>query len=91
MDRKVNCICKDIYLRLEIKDMYNWRITKYNPKFRDESGSFLSQEWTSYHDIGKVFGTHILTYSDYKKMEDDYVAIVSSFMDYLDIDKLVVN
>lgn len=27
--------------------MYSWRITKYNPIFRDESGVYLEDEWTS--------------------------------------------
>ena len=32
-----------------------YRITKYNPEFRDEEGRYILDEWTSVTDIGKEF------------------------------------
>ena len=34
---------------------YQWRVTKYNPKFRDEFGHYtLIEEWTCPSQIGKT-------------------------------------
>ncbi len=32
---------------------FMWRVTKYNPTFRDENGTYIKDEWTSFSDIGK--------------------------------------
>jgi hypothetical protein len=34
--------------------MYQYRITKYNPVFRDEKGRCTSEEWTSFGDVGEI-------------------------------------
>lgn len=34
--------------------MVSWRITKYDPKDRDQNGVFLKESWTSFSDVGKV-------------------------------------
>ena len=36
--------------------MKKYRITKYNPIYRDDEGKYLIDEWTSYTDIGKKIG-----------------------------------
>lgn len=71
--------------------MYSWRITKYNPKFRDENGSFINQEWISYYDIGKSFGNYVLTFNDYLEIENAYVSTVLLCMNSLGIAELTAK
>lgn len=54
--------------------MYGWRIIKYNPAFRDERGAYLKDEWTSVSDVGKSFDGEVLTFEEYYKIENAYVA-----------------
>lgn len=60
--------------------MRSWRITKYNPDYRNESGQFTKDEWTSFCDIGKIFSGEKLDISQYIKTEDAYVEIIMMFM-----------
>jgi hypothetical protein len=48
--------------------MYAWRITKYNPAFRDERGAYLQDEWTGISDIEAVYDGEALTYAAYRKV-----------------------
>jgi hypothetical protein len=59
--------------------MYNWRITKYNPAYRDKSGCYLKDEWTSISDIGNIYDRKVLTYETYRKVEDAYVLSALKF------------
>lgn len=58
------------------KRLNAWRISKYNPRYRDECGRYLKDEWTSYHDIGKVYEGKILTIAEYKEMEERYIETI---------------
>jgi len=60
--------------------MYYWRVTKYNPQYRDEKGRYLIDEWTSYSDIGKAFSGKILTTNMYIEVENSYIDVVISAM-----------
>lgn len=53
--------------------MNYYRITKYNPEFRNEQGFYTKNDWTSISDIGQVFDEGVLTAEDYKQMEDSYI------------------
>ncbi|WCK55874.1 hypothetical protein PP175_08100 [Aneurinibacillus sp. Ricciae_BoGa-3] len=35
---------------------YQWRITKYNPEYRNDTGIYKKEEWTSFYDIGDLIG-----------------------------------
>lgn len=50
-----------------------YRITKYNPKFRDEKGRYERDEWTSVTDIGKVISGRVLTEKEYLSTENCYI------------------
>ena len=41
--------------------MFSWRITKYNPAFRNSVGAYLKNDWIAVCDIGKTFDIKILT------------------------------
>lgn len=72
--------------------MFFWRITKYNPKYRDSHGTYFKNEWTSFSDIGNKFEGNIITLEDYLKIENAYVAAIILFMECLCIENfLIVN
>lgn len=60
--------------------MYKYRISKYNPKYRDENGSYTKDEWTQFSEIGKKINGKILTEKSYLKVEGSYIKILLSFL-----------
>ena len=56
--------------------MKRFRITKYNPAFRNESGEYLLNEWTSIYDIGKPFHEGILKKAEYMEKEESYLRTI---------------
>lgn len=70
---------------------YKWRITKYNPLYRDSNGIYCKNEWTSYSDIGKVFDGIELTSNEYNRYENLYINAIIILMDYNKVDKLCVS
>jgi hypothetical protein len=71
--------------------MYGWRITKYNPAFRNEQGAYLKDEWTSISEVGDSFDGKILTFEEYRKIEDTYVSTALCFLSESNIDSVKVN
>lgn len=71
--------------------MTTFRITKYDPKKRNEQGHYLDDsEWTAISDIGKKKFNH-LTYEQYEKVESAYVAAVKAIMVDNNLDFLIVD
>jgi hypothetical protein len=70
--------------------MNSWRITKYNPVFRNNDGTYGKNTWTSISDIGNLFEDGIFTVEEYLQTENTYIDTVSTFMNYLDISNLRV-
>ncbi|MBQ9756990.1 MAG: hypothetical protein IJW15_01055 [Clostridia bacterium] len=70
--------------------MNYYRITKYNPEFRDKEGHYTANSWTSVSDIGKTFGDGILTVAKYKQTEDTYVEAVKIILKEKGISKMTV-
>lgn len=60
--------------------MFNFRITKYNPIYRDEQRRYLRDEWTEYRDIGKKYNNEIVTLNEYLKVENTYIQAVFELM-----------
>jgi len=71
--------------------MNGWRITKYNPAFRDGRGAYLKDEWTSVSDVGKSFDGAVLTFEEYRKIEDAYVSTAMSFVSEAGLDSLTIT
>ena len=71
--------------------MYGWRVTKYDPTFRDERGAYLKGDWTSVSDIGKSFDGNVLTAAQYRDIEDAYVNTALSFVGEAGLDALTVD
>lgn len=58
-----------------------YRITKYNPKFRNNLGHYLRDEWIDYSEIGKFFMDEEFTYEEYIKKENSYISVISFIID----------
>jgi hypothetical protein len=50
-----------------------YRITKYNPKFRDKHDRYQVDDWTAAADIGKQFANGVLSLDEYLQTEGAYV------------------
>ncbi|MGO4893542.1 hypothetical protein ACEN2L_14335 [Flavobacterium sp. W21_SRS_FM6] len=48
--------------------MRQFRITKYNPKNRDNSGAYLLDEWTEFSDVGSL-----TSIEEYEAVESKYI------------------
>jgi hypothetical protein len=57
--------------------MFCWRVTKYDPRFRDEAGCYLRDEWIGAAQIGTEFADGVLTREEYLRVESLYVAALS--------------
>lgn len=67
--------------------LYSWRVTKYNPIHRDDSGSYKTKdEWTSYSEIGSK-----VSEQEYLETEEKYIIAVLYFMKEMNVDKLYLN
>jgi hypothetical protein len=57
-----------------------YRVTKYNPAFRDQSGAYTKDEWTFFGQIGQTFSGVPLTSDEYERVEQAYVQTALSFV-----------
>ena len=60
--------------------MFQYRVTKYNPAFRNPNGAYQRDEWISYDEIGTSFEGKILTLEDYEAVESAYIASALNFL-----------
>ena len=72
-------------------DMVEYRITKYDPAYRDPTGAYLLDTWTSRLDIGKVFNGALLTPKEYERVEEAYIATAVAFLQECGCTALTVN
>jgi hypothetical protein len=56
--------------------MYCYRITKYNPAFRNDKGWYVNDDWTAISDVGEVYNGNVFTFEHYLTAESAYVAAV---------------
>lgn len=70
---------------------YQWRITKYNPDFRDEDGTYtLEKEWTCPSEIGKTIYGKEFTLGEYLRVEAAYVNTVMTILSECELNTLRV-
>jgi hypothetical protein len=62
-----------------------YRVTKYDPSFRDTNGAFLKDDWTSYSDISRIFNASPLSGPEYLAIESAYLLSVEEFLCEADI------
>lgn len=71
--------------------MHWWRVTKYNPKYRDDQGCYIKDEWTCPSQVGTIVEGKIFTWDEYIKVENEYVNAIQIFMDCLGLNILSVS
>ena len=67
--------------------MTKLRITKYNPQYRNDNGSYIKGEWTDISDIGKTFGDDIFTIEKYINTENKYIKAAEILADIFNLSK----
>jgi len=60
--------------------VHEYRITKYDPKNRNELGCYMVNEWTSFWDIGKSFTGEVFNYHEYINVENKYIHAIELLM-----------
>lgn len=60
--------------------MFEYRVTKYDPAFRDREGRYLREDWTFAADIGRTFAGVVLTSEEYRRAEDAHVEAALAFL-----------
>lgn len=58
-------------------DEFEIRVTKYNPRFRDTSGRYLRDEWTSISDVGEYYDGKPFEMEQYLEVEERYIKCVT--------------
>lgn len=69
---------------------YQWRITKYNPKYRNTQGHYTKEEWTSSAHIGKMIDGELITFEEYLKVETAYIHTIMKFLQVNGIKSLTI-
>jgi hypothetical protein len=60
--------------------LYEYRVTKYNPEFRDADGHYLREDWIMFRQIGESFSGVVLTVEEYERVETAYVTSAIAFL-----------
>ena len=71
--------------------MSYYRITKYNPGFRDVKGYYTANDWTSVSDIGNVFSDGVLTKEKYLETENTYIQAINVILNENNISEMIVT
>lgn len=71
--------------------MKHYRITKYNPKYRNKAGHYIRDEWISFSDIGQVFNGEVFSLDEYLDIEEKYCTAVNLFMECCEADNLILT
>ena len=62
------------------RKLHQYRVTKYDPAFRDAHGAYTKDEWTAFSDIGRLFRGLILSREEYLRVESAYIAAAMNFL-----------
>lgn len=68
----------------------HYRITKYDPKNRNEKGHYLYDHWTEFGDIGRTLEGELVTIEKYLTVESDYINAVIQILKENNIEYLRV-
>lgn len=66
--------------------MKYFRVTKYNPDYRDSQGRYTEDDWTSYSDIGMK-----VTQKEYEQVESAYIDTALKFLEEQNITELKLS
>ena len=68
-----------------------FRVTKYDPRFRDPSGAYVREDWTAVSDIGRSFRGVTLTREEYERVETAYVSTAVAMLAETGVGRLTVT
>lgn len=71
--------------------MISWRVSKYNPIYRNTKDEYENDEWTSCYEIGKIYQGKMFTVNDYMDIENTYIIALISFMKSVNVPALFVK
>jgi hypothetical protein len=60
--------------------MYQYRVTKYDPAYRNAAGAYTRQDWTSFRHVGRSFDGVPLTREEYLRVESAYIESAVAFL-----------
>lgn len=71
--------------------LYYFRITKYDPKCRNDKGVYEKKDWTSVYDVGKSYEGIEFDFNKYKHMEEVYIRVVINTMRLNSVDTFFIT
>jgi hypothetical protein len=71
--------------------MFEYRVTKYDPRKRDTAGRYFAEEWTRYSQVGHVVAGRALTVEEYSQIEAAYVKAAMNMLSECGIDALTIR
>lgn len=71
--------------------MFEYRVTKYDPRKRDVEGRYLADEWTMYSQVGHEIAERVLTVEEYLQTEAAYVKAAMNMLSECGIDALIIR
>lgn len=77
---KASSFYNQTFIKVVFDMKYQWRITKYNPIFRNENGHYLLDEWICPSEIGKVLNGDLFTLENYLLIENAYIETIIEFL-----------
>jgi hypothetical protein len=66
--------------------MKQYRVTKYNPEYRNADGTYNRSEWTSYSDVGDI-----VSIEEYEKVENSYIETALNLLEEQQISKITIT
>lgn len=70
--------------------LFQYRITKYDPAFRID-GKYTKDEWTSIHDIGKIYNGCIFTQDEYEQTEQNHIDCLLALLALSGVNSLCIQ
>lgn len=71
--------------------MPEYRITKYNPKLRNEKGYYMKEEWTSCSDIGRMYNDGEFTAKEYLSTEKKYLQTIAYILKKENVQSMTIT
>ncbi len=71
--------------------MYKYRISKYDPQYRDDNGIYLKEDWISYADIGKVYNGREFNKNDYINTEKKYYNTILKILRINHVNEMIID
>jgi hypothetical protein len=68
-----------------------FRVSKYNPQYRNSTGVYVRDEWTEFSDIGRTFQGVRLTFDQYAITEAAYIAVVKALLSEANVPAMKVG